>query len=60
MKKQNKCEALEGCSRKTRYTISDYKLKKTVSLCEAHFKSGMKAWFEENPIVRHLLHEGYL
>jgi hypothetical protein len=57
---KNKCEASEGCKRKIAYTLIDHKLKKELNLCVAHFKQGMKAFLEPDPIVRHLLHEGIL
>jgi hypothetical protein len=55
-----KCEALEGCKIKIRYTVIDHTLKKTVHLCEAHFKQGMKAFLMKDPIIGHLMREGYI
>lgn len=57
---KNKCEALEGCERKVRYSFTDYKLNKTVYLCIDHFKQGMKDYFEEDPIIKVLKHEGLI
>jgi len=55
-----KCEALEGCKRKIRYTVTDHKLNETVNLCSNHFRQGMKAWFQKDPILKHLLQEGLI
>lgn len=55
-----KCEALEGCKKTIRYTVVDHRLNKTLSLCKDHFKQGMKAWLEENRILKHLMQEGII
>ena len=56
----SKCEALEGCKKKVAFTLTDHKTGKTVNLCKAHFEQGMKAWLEPDPIIQHLMKEGFI
>ena len=57
---KNICMAEEGCKTEIAYTLVDHRLKKEISLCKDHFKQGMKAWFEPDPILKALMHKGIL